>query len=116
VLWKRLLDHVGAFASPGRARRLLSAACHQVAAERLERLPAQTAVVVEKNRSRVGEAVDVLIDGPDDRPGVSLGRTATQAPDVDPVTHVRGRLRPGTFVAARITGSFGLDLTATPIR
>ncbi len=114
-------DHVGAFAyspEPGTPAAALSGRlAPEVVAGRLERLlAAQTAVVVDKNRTRVGETVEVLIDGPDDRPGVSLGRTATQAPDVDPVTHVRGRLRPGTFVEARVTGSSGLDLTATPIR
>jgi ribosomal protein S12 methylthiotransferase len=114
-------DHVGAFAyspEPGTAAAELPGRLSPVVvAERIERLlAAQTAVVVEKNRSRVGETVEVLIDGPGEKPGTSLGRTATQAPDVDPVTHIRGRLKPGTFIEARITGSSGLDLTATPVR
>ncbi|MCX6100828.1 MAG: 30S ribosomal protein S12 methylthiotransferase RimO, partial [Candidatus Bipolaricaulota bacterium] len=60
--------------------------------------------------------VDVLIDGSDGTPGVTIGRTATQAPDVDPVTRVRGRQEQGSFVRARITGHSDLDLTATVVR
>ncbi len=114
-------DHLGAFPyspEPGTAAAVLSGrVAPEIVAERLERLlAAQTAVVVEKNRSRVGDVVDVLIDGFNGTPGVTIGRTATQAPDVDPVTRVRGRQEQGTFVRARITGAFALDLTATVVR
>ncbi len=114
-------DHVGAFAySPEegtRAAELPGRVAADVVADRLERLlAAQTAIVAEKNRSRVGEIVDVLIDGPGESRTISVGRTAGQAPDVDPVTRVRGRIPAGSFVRARITGSSDPDLTATPVR
>ncbi len=114
-------DHVGAFAyspEPGTAAaELPGQVSPNVVGERLERLlAAQTEIVLEKNRARVGEVVDVLIDGSDGTPGVTIGRTATQAPDVDPVTRVRGRQEQGTFVRARITGHSDLDLTATVVR
>jgi len=114
-------DHLGAFAyspEPGTpAAELPGRLPPDLVADRLERLlAAQHAVVMEKNRSRVGEMTDVLIDGADETPGISIGRTATQAPDVDPVTLVRGRHKAGVFVRARITGSSDLDLTATAVR
>jgi ribosomal protein S12 methylthiotransferase len=114
-------DHVGAFAyspEPGTAAaEMPSRVPPDVVAERLERLlAAQTVIVLETNRTRVGDVVDVLIDGSDGTPGVTIGRTATQAPDVDPVTRVRGRQEQGTFVRARITGHSDLDLTATVVR
>jgi ribosomal protein S12 methylthiotransferase len=114
-------DHLGAFAyspEPGTAAAELPGRLPtDVVADRLERLlAAQHAVVMEKNRSRVGDVVDVLLDGADETPGISIGRTAIQAPDVDPVTLVRGRHKAGTFVRARITGSSDLDLTATAVR
>jgi ribosomal protein S12 methylthiotransferase len=114
-------DHLGAFAyspEPGTAAAELPGRLPpDLVADRLERLlAAQHAVVMEKNRSRVGDVVDVLVDGADETPGLSIGRTATQAPDVDPVTLVRGRHKAGVFVHARITGSSDLDLTATAVR
>jgi len=114
-------DHLGAFAyspEPGTAAAELPGRLPpDLAADRLEQLlAAQHAVVMEKNRSRLGELADVLIDGADETPGISIGRTATQAPDVDPVTLVRGRHKAGAFVRARITGSSDLDLTATVVR
>jgi len=114
-------DHLGAFAyspEPGTpAAELPGRLPPALVADRLERLlAAQHAVVMEKNGSRLGELVDVLIDGADETPGMSIGRTATQAPDVDPVTFVRGRHKAGVFVRARITGSSDLDLTATVVR
>ena len=114
-------DHLGAFAyspEPGTpAAELPGRLPPALVADRLERLlAAQHAGVMEKNGSRLGELVDVLIDGADETPGMSIGRTATQAPDVDPVTFVRGRHKAGVFVRARITGSSDLDLTATVVR
>jgi ribosomal protein S12 methylthiotransferase len=114
-------DHLGAFAyspEPGTAAAEFPGRLPpDLVADRLERLlAAQHAVVMEKNRSRVGDVVDVLVDGADETPGVSIGRTATQAPDVDPVTLVRGRHKAGAMVRARITGSSDLDLTATAVR
>jgi len=114
-------DHLGAFAyspeSGTPAAELAGRVGPETVAERLDRLLlAQTQIVLEKNRAREGEVVEVLIDGQSETPGVSIGRLATQAPDVDPVTRVRGRPAPGTFIRARITGSQALDLVASPIR
>ncbi len=114
-------DHLGAFAySPEAgtaAAQLPGRLPPDVITERLERLlAAQQAVVAEKNAARIGDVVDVVIDGGGETPGISIGRMATQAPDVDPVTLVRGRLQPGRFARVRITGSSNLDLTATVVR
>jgi len=114
-------DHVGAFAySPEEgtpAAGFPGRVPPDVVAGRLERLLAlQTKIAVEENLSRLGETVDVLVDGPDAQSGFVVGRTAGQAPDVDPVTHVRGRAKPGEFVRARITGASQLDLVADLVR
>ncbi|MBU0595847.1 TRAM domain-containing protein, partial [Candidatus Bipolaricaulota bacterium] len=65
------------------------------------------------NRSMLGRIVEVLIDGPTDDPGVWIGRQATQAPDVDSVTLVRGdEATPGDFITAQIVDVAGYDLVA----
>ena len=71
---------------------------------------AQQEIVFSRNQTRIGEEAEVLIDAQlDDH--LWIGRTATQAPDVDPVTYVSGDdFREGEFVKVRITASEGYDL------
>jgi ribosomal protein S12 methylthiotransferase len=74
----------------------------------------------QRAASRVGEAVDVLIDRRLDD-GSFEGRAAHQAPEVDGVTTVRarGRLAPGQVARATVIASEGVDLVATagpPVR
>lgn len=114
-------DHVGAFAySPERdtpAAELPGRLPTDVVAARLERLYAvQRAIVDGKNARRTGEIVAVLVDGAAAARGWVIGRTAGQAPDVDPVTLVRGRADSGSFVRARIDGAEDLDLVASIVR
>ncbi len=76
---------------------------------------AQQEIVLSRNQSRIGERVEVVIDG---RLGDDtwVGRTATQAPDVDPVTYVSGvGIEPGRFIEVEITGADGYDLIARPV-
>ena len=76
---------------------------------------AQQKVVLAKNRSMVGRVVEVLIDRPSDEAGLWIGRTRTQAPDVDSVTFVYagpGEIRAGDFVEAQIIDVAGYDLIA----
>ena len=78
----------------------------------------QQEIVFASNRSMLGRVVEVLIDGPTEDPEVWIGRTATQAPDVDSVTLVRAGaehpngLTMGTFVDAQIIDVSGYDLIA----
>ena len=74
---------------------------------------AQQKVVLAKNRSILGKVVEVLIDRPSDEAGLWIGRTRTQAPDVDSVTIVRANhLVVGDFVEAQIVDAAGYDLIA----
>jgi hypothetical protein len=69
---------------------------------------------------RVGEAVEVLVEGLDEDEGHPVGRAAHQGPDVDGVTllpreHVAadvGPLAVGDVVRARVVGAHGVDLVA----
>ncbi len=90
---------------------------------RFERLYArQERVSHQFARNQVGKEVDVLLDAfALDESGapmanVFLGRTAADAPDVDPVVYVTGRsLAPGEFVRCEVVDASGLDLVAVPL-
>jgi ribosomal protein S12 methylthiotransferase RimO len=73
-------------------------------------------IMAQRAAARVGESVDVLIEecvGD----GVYLGRGAHQAPEVDGATTVYSAvaLAPGDLVAAKVTGSDGVDLVAESV-
>jgi ribosomal protein S12 methylthiotransferase len=65
-------------------------------------------------RAAVGTTVDVLVERGVRHAGrEAVGRIATQAPDTDGVTYVRGVVcRRGQTVRARVDGVVGFDLTA----
>jgi ribosomal protein S12 methylthiotransferase len=74
---------------------------------------AQQRIALEKNRSMLGKVVEVLIDRSTDEPGLWIGRTRTQAPDVDGVTFVYvNEVTPGDFIDAQIVDVAGYDLIA----
>jgi ribosomal protein S12 methylthiotransferase len=114
-------DHVGAFAySPEEgtpAAALPTRVPSGVVLDRLRRLmELQQEIVRRANKARIGTEVEVLVDAPAGRRGIWIARTATQAPDVDAVTRLRGkRLAAGEFVRARIVGFEGYDLDAVAI-
>jgi len=114
-------DHLGAFAySPeeGTPAAVLSGRVPgAVVEDRLRRLmELQREIVRQANEARVGSEVEVLADRPTAKRNVWIARTATQAPDVDAVTRLRGRrLAAGEFVRARIVGFEEYDLLAEAI-
>ena len=69
--------------------------------------------MAESLASRVGEEAMVLVDSVMGA-GSALGRVASQAPEIDGVTFLKGEnLRPGDLLRARITGvRGGVDLEA----
>jgi ribosomal protein S12 methylthiotransferase len=69
----------------------------------------------QRAQERIGEVVDVLIEGmDDDEPGTAVGRAAHQGPEVDGVTLLPGmRASAGEWVRAAVTGTAGADLIAT---
>jgi ribosomal protein S12 methylthiotransferase len=80
----------------------------------------QQKIAYRWSEARVGTKVDVLIDqqvaGQDN---VWIGRTAADAPDIDPLVFVTGiegfDVAPGKFVPCEIVASQGYDLAAVPV-
>jgi ribosomal protein S12 methylthiotransferase RimO len=69
-------------------------------------------LVSERAEERIGEVVEVLIESTDD--GITEGRAAHQAPEVDGTTTVFAdrQLQVGELVRARVVASVGVDLEA----
>jgi len=66
-------------------------------------------ISVELVADRVGEVLEVLIQGVDEDEGVVVGRWRGQAPEIDGVV-LLDRGEPGQVVAARMVDSLGYDL------
>ncbi|MEM9185397.1 MAG: 30S ribosomal protein S12 methylthiotransferase RimO [Planctomycetota bacterium] len=86
-------------------------------ARRDELMRVQQQVAFAWGDAQVGRAVDVLIDGPaGDQPGVAMGRTVCDAPDVDCAVYVTGEnLPPGAFVPSEIVARSDYDLIAAAV-
>jgi ribosomal protein S12 methylthiotransferase len=115
-------DHLGAFEysreEGTRAARFRDQVSARARSRRLREIMAsQQRIAFNRNRRMKGKVMEILIErkaaeGRD----VWIGRSTTQAPDVDSVTYVSGEAcRPGEFLKARITGSRGYDLLAEPV-
>ena len=79
----------------------------------------QKRIVGRAQRTRVGQRVRVLVDGPSvDHELVLRGRLEGQAPDIDPLVYLTecdpSTLSAGQFIEAEIVGSRGYDLVARP--
>jgi len=116
-------DHLGVFTysreQGTRAAEMPEQVSERTKKRRQEELMlAQQEIAFAKNRSMLGRVVEVLIDGPTEDPEVWIGRTATQAPDVDSVTLVHASaeqpdgLATGRFVDAQIVDVAAYDLIA----
>ena len=104
------------------AARLPARVPAEVARERHDRLMAvQQEVAFAWTASRVGQVEDVLIDAElPDQPGVWVGRTRGEAPDIDGVVYVSGvsperSLRVGDRVRCEVVAADGYDLVAAPL-
>ncbi|MBM4336621.1 MAG: 30S ribosomal protein S12 methylthiotransferase RimO [Deltaproteobacteria bacterium] len=75
-----------------------------------ELMKLQRGIMREQLSARIGESVRVLVDS--GSAGYSVGRTWSQAPEVDGCVMLRGRARTGELVNARITGVRDVDLEA----
>jgi ribosomal protein S12 methylthiotransferase len=117
-------DHVGVFTysheEDTRAYALaddVPAATKQ--ARRGEIMRLQQQIVTKRHRTRRGETVRVMVDGPSpESPLVLQGRLEGQAPDIDSVVYLDqcdpSAYPPGTLLTARTTGAKGYDLIAVP--
>jgi len=68
----------------------------------------QARVAARRAAAQVGQGVEVLVE--DARGRVLVGRTRTQAPEIDGVIRLVGQATPGTIVRAAVTGSDTYDL------
>lgn len=93
----------------------------QIADQRREHLMAiQQPIAFEWNQKRVGSVEDVLIDSQlPSQPGVWLGRTYSDAPDIDGLVYITEDpdqpLAAGQMVSCELVASQGYDLVAVPI-
>lgn len=79
----------------------------------------QKQIVRRRQKSRVGQTVQVMIDGPSpESPLVLQGRLQGQAPDIDPVVYLEScdptDFAPGQTVQAMVTGAKDYDLIVAP--
>jgi len=81
--------------------------------ERYERLmELQQNISLQVNQSYVGKTLDVLIEGFDN--GLSIGRSYRDAPEIDGMVFVEGKLKVGDIAPVRIGGAMAYDLTGVP--
>jgi ribosomal protein S12 methylthiotransferase len=74
---------------------------------------AQQEIAFERAAGLVGERVEVLVDGLDET-GVTVGRHAGQAPDVDSVCLLTDPVEPGTMLPCKVVASEHYDLIVSP--
>jgi len=81
--------------------------------ERFEHLmELQQSISMQINQSYVGKTLDVLVEGFDN--GISVGRSYRDAPEIDGMVFIEGKLELGQIVPIRITGAMAYDLTGVP--
>lgn len=118
-------DHVGVFAYSHEegtaAGRLIDDVPRRVKEERRRQLMSlQRKHVTRANRQKVGQRVQVVVDGPSPEHELVLkGRLAGQAPDIDPVVYFSeadpSAWQPGDLVAAEVVAARGYDLVVRPL-
>jgi ribosomal protein S12 methylthiotransferase len=86
------------------------------AARRSQLMEAQQKIAFQWNTAQTGKQLEVLIDRPHpDEPGVWIGRTYADAPDIDGLVFVTAEnVAAGQFVPCEIVASQGYDLIAVP--
>ena len=83
--------------------------------ERFEHLmELQQGISMQINQSYVGKTLDVLVEGFDN--GISVGRSYRDAPEIDGMVFIEGKLELGQIVSIRITGAMAYDLTGVPTK
>lgn len=80
----------------------------------------QRRLVTSANRRRIGQRVQVLVDGPSpEHPLVLRGRLPGQAPEIDPLVYLSDAdpavCRPGALIAAEVIAARGYDLVVRPL-
>jgi ribosomal protein S12 methylthiotransferase len=101
-------EGTASFDLPGRVRPRVKEA------RRRRVMALQKRLAARRNRGRVGERVEVLIEGPHPESDLLLrGRTAAQAPEIDgSVIVAEGTALPGSFALCEITAGHAYDIVA----
>jgi ribosomal protein S12 methylthiotransferase len=117
-------DHVGVFTysheEGTRAGEWDDDVPASVKRKRRERLMAtQAAIVAQAQQARVGQRVQVMVDGPSaDHELVLRGRLASQAPDIDPLVYLTecdpSAYAAGQLIEGEVVGAQGYDLLVRP--
>ena len=82
--------------------------------ERFEHLmELQQGISMQINQSYVGKTLDVLVEGFDN--GISVGRSYRDAPEIDGLVFIEGKLEIGQIVPVRFTGAMAYDLTGVKV-
>ena len=118
-------DHVGAFTysheEGTRAFDLVDdVSARSKTLRRNELMRLQKQIVRTRHRTRTGETVRVMIDGPAaDSDLVLQGRLEGQAPEIDAVVYLSdcdpSEYEPGQIISARVIGAKDYDLVAAPL-
>ncbi len=111
-------DRVGTFQfsfEPGTASESLGDPVPaEIKEERYQRLmELQQGISLQINQSFVGQTLDVLIEGYGD--GVSVGRSYRDAPEIDGLVLVEGKLEVGSIQPVKISGAMAYDLAALKV-
>lgn len=122
---RQRFEHLGVFTysvEPGTpAEKLPNRVPAKVMQRRYDELMAvQQKIAFGRTRARVGSVADVLLDSElRDQPGVFIGRTAAEAPDIDGLVYVTSQpdnpLAIGKLVACELVAADGYDLVAVPV-
>jgi ribosomal protein S12 methylthiotransferase len=118
-------DHVGVFTySHEEGTRAYAMADDVPAATKRKRRSAlmarQKKIVAAAQKRKIGETVEVLVDGPSPEHELVLqGRLRGQAPDIDPLVILTdcdpAVISAGDLIRATVVGASGYDLVAAPI-
>ncbi|HET6443718.1 MAG TPA: 30S ribosomal protein S12 methylthiotransferase RimO [candidate division Zixibacteria bacterium] len=110
-------DKVGVFTYSYEASTLSASVSWQVPDDIKEErrhaiMEVQQQISLEKNQELVGRTIPVLIEGFGD--GISIGRSYRDAPEIDGLVLVPGKLPLGEIIPIRIDGAMAYDLTGYP--
>ena len=74
----------------------------------------QADINYKKNRQLIGKKFDLLIEGRDPDNDILIGRTFRDAPEIDGLVIVNGKVDNDGLLPVTITGASTYDLYATP--
>jgi ribosomal protein S12 methylthiotransferase len=112
-------DHVGVFTfsfEPGTSSEPLGDPISQeLKDERFNILmEEQEKISLTKNQGFIGKELEILVEGMDN--GISVGRSYRDAPEIDGLVIVEGKLPVGEISLVQVTGAMAYDLVARPVQ